>query len=93
MIINKKRKLKFQQSWLNLFPWLTYSKIKQGGYCKYCVVFSKYGGVGNQPLGQLVMEPITNFKDALQVNCLFIYFYNIYILNIYNELNNNNNLN
>lgn len=68
MLTNKKRKLKFQLSWLNLFPWLTYSKIKQGGYCRYCVVFSKYGGVGNQPLGQLVIEPLTNFKDALQVN-------------------------
>lgn len=65
---NKKRKLKFQISWLHSFPWLTYSKIKLGGFCKYCIVFAKYGGVGNQKLGKLVVEPFMNFKDALKVN-------------------------
>lgn len=71
---NKKRKLKFRLLWLNLFPWLAYSKIKQGGYCKYCVAFAKYGGIGNQPLGQLVVNPFINYKDALQVNSLTCYF-------------------
>ncbi|XP_025205791.1 zinc finger MYM-type protein 1-like isoform X5 [Melanaphis sacchari] len=66
VIENKKRKLKFQSSWMNLFPWLAYSKIRQGGYCKYCVAFSKYGGIGNQPLGQLVVNPFIKYKDALQ---------------------------
>jgi len=53
---------------MNLFPWLAYSKIRQGGYCKYCVAFAKYGGIGNQPLGQLVVKPFINYKYALQVN-------------------------
>jgi len=65
---NKKRKLKFQISWLHSFPWLTYSKIKLGGFCKHCIVFSKYGGVGNQKLGELVVEPFMSFKDELKVN-------------------------
>jgi len=53
---------------MNLFPWLAYSKIRQGGYCKYCAAFTKHGGIGNQPLGQLVVNLFKNYKDALQVN-------------------------
>jgi hypothetical protein len=38
------------------------------GFCKYCLVFAKYGGVRNQKLGKLIVEPFMNFKDALKVN-------------------------
>jgi len=49
---NKKRGLKFQYKWLLQFNWLAYSKIKNGAYCKFCVVFSKCSGIGNQPLNK-----------------------------------------
>ncbi|CAI6376829.1 unnamed protein product [Macrosiphum euphorbiae] len=45
-----------------------FSKIRQGGYCKYCVTFAKYGGIGNQPLGQLVVNPFKNYKDDFRVH-------------------------
>ncbi|XP_029342161.1 zinc finger MYM-type protein 1-like [Acyrthosiphon pisum] len=47
-----------------------YSKIRQGGYCKYYVAFAKYGRIGNQLLGQLVVNPFKNYKDALQISGL-----------------------
>lgn len=47
--------------------WLAYSKIKNGAYCKFCVVFSKSGGIGNQPLNKLVFEAFDAWKKALQV--------------------------
>lgn len=65
--INKSRKLKFQMSWLHSFAWLTYSKTKLGGYCKYCVIIVRNGGVGNQKLGQLVVKPFISFKYAQEV--------------------------
>jgi len=42
--IEGKRKRKFQYKYLLSFPWLAYSVIKQGAYCKWCVVFSTTGG-------------------------------------------------
>lgn len=65
---NKKRKLRFQSLRMDLYSWLAYSKIRQGGYSKYCVAFAKYGGIGNQLLGQLVVNPFINYKDPLQLN-------------------------
>jgi len=42
-------KLKFQYKWLINFPWLAYSKVNNGAYCKYCVAFTKNeAGVNNQ---------------------------------------------
>lgn len=64
---NKKRGLKFQYKWLLQFNWLAYSKIKNGAYCKFCVVFSKCGGIGNQPLNKLVLEAFDAWKKALEV--------------------------
>ena len=36
----------FQHSWLEKFPWLVYSKLLDGGICKFCILFpdaSPYG--------------------------------------------------
>ncbi|CAI6372693.1 unnamed protein product [Macrosiphum euphorbiae] len=42
-----------------------YSKALNGAFCKYCVVFAgNTGGVGNQPLGNLVISPFQQYKNA-----------------------------
>lgn len=42
---------KFQYNWLTEFNWLTYSKEKTGGFCKYCVLFAGDGaGINSQVL-------------------------------------------
>eukprot|EP00102_Acyrthosiphon_pisum_P023824 XP_016661034.1 PREDICTED: uncharacterized protein LOC107884085 [Acyrthosiphon pisum] len=63
---NKTRNLRFQHRWLQLYEWLAYSEIKQGGFCKVCVVFSKIGGIGGQKLCVLVLKPMNSFKKALE---------------------------
>ncbi|XP_025412361.1 uncharacterized protein LOC112684865 isoform X2 [Sipha flava] len=64
---NAKRGLKFKHHWLNAHNWLAYSEKYQGAFCKFCVVFSKVGGVGGQKLGTLVVEAFTNYKKATEV--------------------------
>lgn len=64
---NEKRGLKFQHKWLAEFNWLCYSAVKKGAFCKHCVVFAKGGGVGNQPLGNFVTVPFTNWKKSKEV--------------------------
>lgn len=71
-----KKKLKFQYSWLEKYSWLVYSKKDEGAYCRHCVVFSKHGGVGNQLLGQLVLTPFRNYKNALKVIIAFNILFN-----------------
>lgn len=62
-----KKNLKFQKHWLGRWPWLAYSKSKDGAFCKYCVVFGKeYVGKGtHQKMGTLVAAPFTKWKDAI----------------------------
>lgn len=36
---HSKFKRTFQFKWLEVFQWLAYSKIKEGGFCKFCVLF------------------------------------------------------
>lgn len=78
---NEKRGLKFQYKWLLEFNWLAYSEKNVGAYCKHCVVFSKTGGVGNQPLRKLVIEAFNAWKKALEVilleKCLIL------VINLY----------
>lgn len=62
-----KRQLKFQHHWFSRWKWLAFSKVCNGAFCKYCVLFSSFGGgVGHQPLGKLVVMPYTNWKDAVE---------------------------
>jgi len=69
---NKERKLKFQHHWLTTYSWLLYSEIKSGAFCRFCVIFAKCGGVGNQKLGILSSEPFNNWKKAKEVILLII---------------------
>eukprot|EP00102_Acyrthosiphon_pisum_P022512 XP_016659722.1 PREDICTED: uncharacterized protein LOC100575311 [Acyrthosiphon pisum] len=64
---NKSRGLKFQHKWLIEFNWLAYSEIKGGAFCKQCVLFATSGGIGNQPLKQLVKEVFDSWKKAKEV--------------------------
>lgn len=68
----KARGLKFQYKWFTEFNWLVYSEIKQGVFCKYCLLFAKYGGIGGQPLGQLVSTAFSNWKKAKEVLTYFL---------------------
>jgi len=39
------------------FPWLAYSEVNNGAYCKYCVTFTKNeADVNNQKLGAFVLK-------------------------------------
>ena len=53
----------FQHSWLNQYPWLTYSESRNGGYCVNCVLFAKRIQFGS--LGRLITYPLTNFTRAV----------------------------
>ena len=52
----------FQSSWFLKYPWLTYSRMENGGYCAYCFVFA----FDNSSLGVLVRSPMVRFKKALE---------------------------
>lgn len=64
-----KFKRTFQLKWLNTFNWLAYSKLKEGVFCKYCVLFLNQTNVGKGShvvLGKLVTKPHIKLKDALE---------------------------
>lgn len=64
---NDKRR-KFQYRWLEKYPWLSYSAKFDGAFCKVCVAFSNgEGGQGKQRLGKLVLSPLRQWKDALEI--------------------------
>ena len=56
----------FQHRWLQIFPWLVYSKQENGGYCLPCVLFAPTGYRGSNP-GVLVNRPLTTFSKALEL--------------------------
>ncbi len=45
----------FQYRWLGKYPWLAYSKIVNGGFCKFCCLFA----TNRAQLGALVNKPFT----------------------------------
>ncbi|CAM4832642.1 unnamed protein product [Rotaria magnacalcarata] len=59
-----KRRSVYQHSWLVRYSWLSYSKMHQGIYCRYCVLFSRKGE--NQSLGQLINKSLRSLKDATE---------------------------
>jgi hypothetical protein len=60
-------KLKFQYKWLINFPWLAYSEVNNGMYCKYCVAFTKNeAGVNNRKLGAFVLKKYDDWKHAME---------------------------
>ena len=56
----------FKHKWLQKYPWLVYSKQKNGGFCLPCALFAASAYHSSDP-GVLVNHPITNFKKALEV--------------------------
>ncbi|KAL4084918.1 hypothetical protein QTP88_027785 [Uroleucon formosanum] len=66
--VKTKRNLRFQLSWIKRFPWLSYSQIFEGAFCRPCVLFAreKGGKGGHQQLGALVSKEYANWKNALQ---------------------------
>ena len=58
----------FVYNWLNTFPWLAYSKAKEGAFCVYCVLFATptVGKGSHQSTGVLVSRPLCKYKDALE---------------------------
>uniref|UniRef100_A0A2S2QIH3 Repressor of the inhibitor of the protein kinase n=1 Tax=Sipha flava TaxID=143950 RepID=A0A2S2QIH3_9HEMI len=66
--VKTKRNLRFQLSWIKRFPWLSYSQLFEGAFCRLCVLFAreKGGNGSHQKLGALVSKEYTNWKNALQ---------------------------
>lgn len=56
------KNLKFQLSWLQKFPWLTYSAVEDGAYCKYCVLFAQK----HENLNSFVRSEFKDWKKALE---------------------------
>ena len=56
-----KQKRSFQSAWFIKYPWLTYSRMENGGYCAHCFVFAS-----GCSLGVLVRSPMVKFKKALE---------------------------
>ncbi|KAL4132705.1 hypothetical protein QTP88_009814 [Uroleucon formosanum] len=64
-----KYKRKIQIKWLETFKWLAYSKLREGLFCKICVLFLNLNQAGkgsHKKLGKLVLKPLTKLKDALE---------------------------
>lgn len=57
-----KKTLKFQSSWMNQFTWLSFSKLLNGGLCKFCVMFPQTD-VFHQ--NTFVTQPFIAYKKAL----------------------------
>ena len=61
--VNKQGKswnVHFQHHWLQRFPWLSYSKLLEGGLCRYCILFPQQparGGIEAGKPGVLVLRP------------------------------------
>jgi hypothetical protein len=69
--------------WKSLIGWhILMEKI--GTFCKYCVLFARNGGIGSQPLGNLVTVAFTNWKKAKEVYNLFILSYITFFIFCFN---------
>ncbi|KAJ8892854.1 hypothetical protein PR048_005435 [Dryococelus australis] len=61
---------KFQLMWLDAFNWLAYCVLKEGAFCKYCVLYlnSEFAAkCCHEAVGQLVSRSSKKLKDALQI--------------------------
>lgn len=65
--VHRKMRSVCRHSWLSTYPWPSYSLILHGVLCRYCVLFkrkwSAYDTAKN-PLGQLVLKPLTSLNNA-----------------------------
>lgn len=46
---------------------MSYSELKNKVFCKYCVVFAKTDGINSEPLGQLVVNDLNEWKNLNKV--------------------------
>ena len=54
----------FRYNWLDLYPWLCYPPLKDGGYCLSCVLFGdRFPGKASK-LKNLFSEPFCRWNDA-----------------------------
>ena len=60
----KPKALKFQLSWLDMYPWLVYSPSLQEGPRKFCVIFGTRFSRGRES-GVLVQKSMTKLRKAL----------------------------
>ena len=71
-VTDGKEQRRFQQKWLERFEWLVYSKEKDGGYCKYCVLFGpECAGKGFKVIS-VICKAMTDFQRAkydVNVSC------------------------
>lgn len=59
------RNLGFQHKWFSEWPWLSFSGVEEGVFCKYCVLFAPTGvGIGMQLLGQLCKSKFNKWENA-----------------------------
>ena len=56
----------FKYDWLEKYPGLVYSPIAKGGFCKYCVLFTKTDSSAST-LGILVSRPLTSGRKATEI--------------------------
>lgn len=73
--VEGKQKRRFLYKYLKLFPWLAYSRCKEGAFCKYCVVFAFAGGGVGQ---QVIMLCSNLYQYVLMLSC-----YNLSIIFIF----------
>jgi hypothetical protein len=65
--VHQKMRSVCQHSWLSTYPWLSYSLILRGVLCRYCVLFKRKWSQTDRaknPLGQLVLKPLTSLHKA-----------------------------
>ncbi|XP_042146012.1 52 kDa repressor of the inhibitor of the protein kinase-like [Ixodes scapularis] len=62
-------KRKFQMSWLQRWPWLTYSHVRSAVFCRSCVLLGQgtLGKGDHVKPGALITAPFTNWKKAIEV--------------------------
>lgn len=63
-----KKTLSYQSSWMNQFSWLTFSKLLNGGLCKFCVMFPQ-SDVQHQNTLNFVTKPFAATPHGSQI-CL-----------------------
>lgn len=54
----------FRYEWLQLFPWLCYSPLKDGAYCLSCVLFGDRFPGKTSKIKRLFSEPLTHWSNA-----------------------------
>ena len=55
----------FQRKWLDKYPWLVYSKERDGGFCKLCALFATK--LSRCTLGVLVNRPFTTWVKVHKI--------------------------